>query len=200
MHHDFLSQIGPLVSQYGLAVLFPIAVVEGPAVSVVAGALVASGQFDGAIVALMLIAADLVGDALYYSLGRWGHTPFLRRLEKLLSLTEERFKPLEEGFRRHDWKILLIGKTQPFGSVILFFAGATKMPVGRYMMFNLLATVPKVLLFAGAGYFLGASITHSMKYFDYLTFILFGIGAVLLYSYHRVRKYLKKEISNDAPL
>ena len=63
-----------------------------------------------------------------------------------------------------------------------------------------LATVPKVLLFAGAGYFLGASITHSMKYFDYLTFILFGIGAVLLYSYHRVRKYLKKEISNDAPL
>jgi membrane protein DedA with SNARE-associated domain len=175
-------------------------VIEGPAVSVVAGALVASGQFDGIVVASMLIAADLVGDALYYSLGRWGHTPFLRRLEKWLSLTEERFRPLEEGFRRHDWKILLIGKTQPFGSLILFFAGATKMPVGRYLIFNLLATVPKVVLFGGAGYFLGLGITRSMKYIDYLGFALFGIGAVLLYSYHRVRKYLKKEISSDAPL
>nr|MDQ2860784.1 hypothetical protein [Pseudomonadota bacterium] len=82
MHHDLLSQIAPLVSQYGYAVLFPIAVVEGPAVTLVAGALVASGQFDGLLVFAMLVAADLVGDALYYSLGRWGHTPFLERLEK----------------------------------------------------------------------------------------------------------------------
>ena len=200
MHHDLLSQIGPLVSQYGMVVLFPIAVIEGPAVTVVAGALVASGQFGWLGVALLLVAADLVGDALYYSLGRWGHSPFLRRIERWLSLTEERFRPIEEGFRRHDWKLLLIGKTQPFGSVILFFAGATKMPVGRYLMFNLLATIPKVALFEGAGYFLGASIAHSMRYFDYLTFILFGIGAILLYSYYRVRKYLKKEISSDAPL
>jgi membrane protein DedA with SNARE-associated domain len=200
MHHDLLSQIGPLVSQYGMAVLFPVAIIEGPGVSVVAGALVASGQFGWLGVALLLIAADLMGDALYYSLGRWGHSPFLRRLERWLSLTEERFRPIEEGFRRHDWKILLIGKTQPFGSVILFFAGATKMPVGRYLMFNLLATVPKVALFEGAGYFLGASIAHSMRYFDYLTFILFGVGAILLYAYYRVRKYLKKEISSDSPL
>ena len=200
MHHDLLSQIGPLVSQYGMAVLFPIAIIEGPAVSMVAGALVASGQFGWLGVALLLISADLMGDALYYSLGRWGHSPFLRRLERLLSLTEERFRPIEEGFRRHDWKLLLIGKTQPFGSVILFFAGATKMPVGRYLICNLLATVPKVALFEGVGYLLGASIARSMRYFDYLTFILFGIGAIMLYSYYLVRKYLKKEISRDAPL
>ncbi len=200
MHHDLLSQIGPLVSQYGMAVLFPIAIIEGPAVSMVAGALVASGQFGWLAVALLLIAADLMGDALYYSLGRWGHSPFLRRLERWLSLTEERFRPIEDAFRRHDWKLLLIGKTQPFGSVILFFAGATKMPVGRYLICNLLATVPKVALFEGTGYLLGASIARSMKYFDYLTFILFAIGAIMLYSYYRVRKYLKKEISKDAPL
>jgi hypothetical protein len=47
---------------------------------------------------------------------------------------------------------------------------------------------------------LGASIARSMRYFDYLTFILFGIGAIMLYSYYRVRKYLKKEISKDGPL
>ncbi len=200
MHHDLLSQLAPLVSQYGYAVLFPIAVVEGPAVTIVAGALVASGQFDGLLIFALLVAADLVGDALYYSLGRWGHTPFLERLEKRLALTQERFKPLEEGFRRHDWKFLLIGKTQPFGSVFLYFAGATKMPVIRYLLFNLLATVPKVLLFEGIGYFLGASIAHSMKYFDYLSFVLFGVAAILVYAYYRIRKYFTNEISKETSL
>ena len=168
--------------------------------TIVAGALVASEQFNGLTVFLMLVAADLVGDALYYSLGRWGHTPFLERLEKRLSLTPERFRPLEEGFRRHDWKFLLIGKTQPFGSIILYFAGATKMPIGRYMLFNLLATLPKVLFFEGVGISLGASIAHSMKYIDYLSFVLFGVAALLLYGYHRIRKYLRNEISNETSL
>lgn len=197
MHHDLLSQIAPLVSQYGYAILFPIAVLEGPAVTVVAGGLVASGQFDGLTVALMLIAADLIGDALYYSLGRWGHTPFLERLEKMLSLTPERFRPLEEGFRRHDWKFLLIGKTQPFGSLILYFAGATRMAIGRYLTFNLLASVPKVLFFEGVGFFVGTSITRSMRYLDYGAVGLFAVAAVLLYVYHRVRKYLRNEISKE---
>jgi membrane protein DedA with SNARE-associated domain len=200
MHHDLLSQIAPLVSQYGYAVLFPIAVVEGPAVTVVAGALVASGQFDGLAVFAMLVAADLVGDGLYYSLGRWGHTPFLERLEKRLALTQERFRPLEEGFRRHDWKFLLIGKTQPFGSLILYFAGATKMPVIRYLLVNLLATVPKVLLFEGIGYFLGFGVAHSMKLIDWFSFVLFGISVALIYAYYRIRKYFTNEMSKETSL
>ena len=195
MHHDLLSQVAPLVSQYGYAVLFPIAVLEGPAVTIVAGGLVASGQFDGVLVALMLIAADLIGDGLYYSLGRWGHTPFLERLEKMLGLTAERFRPLEDGFRRHQGKLLLIGKTQPFGSLILYFAGATRMPLGRFALFNLLATVPKVLFFEAIGFFVGSSITRSMRYLDYGAILLFAIAAIGLYGYHRVRKYLRKEIS-----
>lgn len=196
MHHDLFSQLAPLVSQYGYWVLFPVAVVEGPATSVLAGTLVASGQFDGLVVFFLLIAADLVGDALYYSLGRWGHTPFLERLERRLSLTQERFRPLEDGFRKHDWKFILIGKTQPFGSIILYFAGATKMPILRYMLFNLLATGPKVLLFETVGYFIGAGILHSTKYIDYITFLFFGIGLVLLVLYWLVRKYLRKEMSD----
>lgn len=200
MHHDLLSQVAPLVSQYGYLVLFPIAVVEGPAVTLVAGALVASGQFDGLLVFAMLVAADLLGDALYYSLGRWGHTPFLERLEKRLALTPERFKPLEEGFRKHDWKFLLIGKTQPFGSLFLYFAGATKMPVGRYLVVNLLATAPKVLLFEGIGYFLGFGVAHSMKLIDWFSFVLFGIAAVLIYAYYRIRKYFTNEISKETSL
>ncbi len=200
MHHDLLSQIAPLVSQYGYAVLFPIAVVEGPAVTIVAGALVASGQFDGLLVFAMLVVADLLGDALYYSLGRWGHTPFLERVEKRLALTQERFKPLEEGFRRHDWKFLLIGKTQPFGSLFLYFAGATKMPIGRYLVVNLLATAPKVLLFEGIGYFLGFGVAHSMKLIDWFSFVLFGIAAVLIYAYYRIRKYFTNEISKETSL
>ena len=74
------------------------------------------------------------------------------------------------------------------------------MPVARYILFNLLATVPKVLFFEGVGYFLGASIAHSMKYIDYVSFVLFGVAAILLYGYYRIRKYLRNEISKETSL
>ncbi|HZL01197.1 MAG TPA: hypothetical protein VFC47_15015, partial [Caulobacteraceae bacterium] len=68
MHPVLLPKLASLLSRYGYAVLFPVAVVEGPGAAIVAGALVGSGQLDGVTVILMLVAADLVGDALYYAL------------------------------------------------------------------------------------------------------------------------------------
>ena len=74
------------------------------------------------------------------------------------------------------------------------------MPVGRYLLVNLLATAPKVLLFEGIGYFLGFGVAHSMKLIDWFSFVLFGIAAVLIYAYYRIRKYFTNEISKETSL
>ena len=55
---------------------------------------VAAGELDGVAAFLLLAAADLVGDAAYYSLGRFGHAPFVERIGKWLALTPERLAPL----------------------------------------------------------------------------------------------------------
>ena len=61
-----------LLQAHGLLLLFPLAVIEGPIVTVVAGWLARLGHFRLEWAMPILILADLVGDSLLYGLGRAG--------------------------------------------------------------------------------------------------------------------------------
>jgi membrane-associated protein len=197
MTHFGLTRIIALLGEYGYAVMLPIAVVEGPAMAMVAGALAAAGQMNPLVACLLLVLADLVGDAGYYGLGRFGHAPLFKQISKRLSLTPDRLKPLEQRFHANDWKLIMIGKTQALGSIILYFAGASRMSFIRYMLLNLACTAPKVVLFELIGYFLGQSILHSTRYIDYVTFALAGVAAVLIILYFLIRRLLWRELVDD---
>jgi membrane-associated protein len=196
MPHLTLIRLITLLSRYGYEVLFPIAVFEGPAATMIAGALVATGEFNGVTAFIVLVVADLVGDAFYYSLGRWGHTRFLEQIGKYLGLTQDRLKPLEDSFRKHDWKLLLVGKTQALGSLVLYFAGAIRMDFMRFMAWNLAATAPKTILFELVGYFLGQTILHSRKYIDEVTMVTFGLALLLLLLYWLSKKYIERKLTD----
>jgi membrane protein DedA with SNARE-associated domain len=200
MPHLLAMRVYPLIARYGYPVLLPIAVIEGPIAAAVTGALVAAGQFNGWVACLLLVGADLVGDALYYALGRYGHGHLLERINRYLRITPERLKPLEARFRNHASKLVLIGKTQALGGLILYFAGASRMPFGRYMALNMAGTFPKVLLFGSVGFFLGQSIlqTSTQRYVDYAAIIAsVAIAAFLLGSYWLVRRRLLKDLVED---
>jgi membrane protein DedA with SNARE-associated domain len=194
MPHAFLLRLLPLMARYGYGVLLPVAVVEGPAVTIIAGALIAAGQLNAVVACLLLIVADLVGDVLYYCLGRFGHAPLVAKLSKRLSAASERLRPLEQRFRDNDWKLLMIGKTQALGSVILYMAGASRTPFVRYMVLNLLGTAPKVILFLTIGYFLGRGILSSTRYVDLITLVTFGVAGVLLASYFLLKRLAWKDL------
>jgi len=200
--HVFLIRVIPLIARYGYAILLPVAVIEGPTVAAITGALVALGQFDPVIACLLLVAADLVGDALYYALGRYGHGPISNQISKRLRITPERLRPLAQRFHDNDWKLIMIGKTQALGGIILYFAGVSRMPFARYMALNLIGTFPKVILFEligfALGYFLGASVLHSTRYVDFVTAALFTFAlVVLIASYWLVRRRLFKDLVHD---
>ena len=198
MPHVLLIRVIPLIARYGYAVLLPVAVVEGPATAAITGALVAAGQFDGVTACLLLVAADLIGDALYYGLGRYGHGPLFGWIERWLRITPERLKRVEARFHANDWKLIMLGKTQALGGLILYFAGASRMSFARYMGFNLIGTFPKVILFELVGYFLGASVLQtSSRRLDYVTFALFAVAMLLLASYWLVRRRLFKDLAHD---
>ena len=202
MPHVFLIRVIPLIARYGYVVLLPIAVVEGPTTAAITGALVALGQFNPVVSCLMLVAADLVGDALYYALGRYGHGPISNWINNRLRITPERLRPLAQRFHDNDWQLIMIGKTQALGGIILYFAGASRMAFGRYMALNLIGTFPKVILFEligyALGYFLGANVLHSTRYVDFVTASLFTFALILLLgSYWLVRRRLFKDLVHD---
>lgn len=182
-----------LLSAWGYAVLLPLAIVEGPIVGVLAGFLISLGHMGWVMVFVVLFAGDLIGDVIYYYIGRWGHGPWAHRLAARFGATPERLLSLEESFHRHSIKILLINKTQAIGSVVLYYAGAVRMPLWRFVWVNAVGTVPKVLLFMVAGYYFGQSYRLIDRLLSYAGFATLAIPLALLGGFFLFRWYGHKE-------
>ncbi|SFQ56385.1 DedA family protein [Donghicola eburneus] len=151
-----LTTIQILIATHGLWVVAPIAVLEGPIVSVISAWLAQRGLFDLTQLILVLVLADLAGDALLYALGRWGlhllPATWLRRV----GLREGRLRLMSRKFGHQGGRILTLGKlTHVAGAAVLVAAGLARMPFAAFMLYNTLATIPKTLAFVALGYLIG---------------------------------------------
>jgi membrane protein DedA with SNARE-associated domain len=137
-----IFSIGTLIGwigQYRYAILLPIAIVEGPIITVICGFLCAQGQLDLWIVYLIVMLGDLIGDVIWYYLGYHFGYDFVKKWGKRFGLTEEKIKEVKEKFHEHKHSILFLSKiTNGLGLalVVLFTAGLSKIPFKRYMVVN----------------------------------------------------------------
>lgn len=159
-------------------------------VAVIAGFLVSTGHLNWFITFCVLMAGDIVGDTLYYALGRWGGRGFIQRWGKYFGVSEKRVHALEHYFYEHDWKILMIAKTQAIGSAMLFAAGVAKMPYGRYMWYNLLGSVPKIALFEIIGFYFGKGLATVGTYLNYAGIISLVFACGLFGAYMLFKRYI----------
>jgi membrane protein DedA with SNARE-associated domain len=182
-----------LLSVWGYAVLLPLAIIEGPIVGVFAGFFVSLGQMSWYGAFAVLFVGDIVGDVIYYYIGRWGHGPWANRIAARFGVTPERLAELEESFHRHSTKILLINKTQAIGSVVLYYAGAVRMPLWRFVWVNAVGTVPKVILFMVVGYYFGESYRLIDRLLSYAGLATLAIPLVLVAGFLAFRRWGRLE-------
>ncbi|MDO5646987.1 DedA family protein [Paracoccus sp. (in: a-proteobacteria)] len=148
-----LTTIERIIQDWGLLVLFPISILEGPIVTVVASWFARQGLMNIIGVYIVCVVADVVGDAGFYWLGRHGLSP---RWQKRLGLTPARRRVLKNQFRRNGARILVLGKlTHSAGLAVLVAAGASRFGFGRFILWNTIATMPKTLFFVIIGYSFG---------------------------------------------
>ena len=194
-----LDQLINLLLFYKYALLLPASIVEGPIVTIIAGFLAAQGQmslFGGFTV---VIAGDFIGDTFYYFIGRWGRDPRVRRARHLLGLTDERIDLFEAHFLRHATKSLLAGKlSHGAGTLVLVAAGVARMPYGRFIALNMLATIPKSLILILVGYYFGAAYSAVAAYLDYIAIGTLVMAVVLVLMYALVKKGAKR-LDRDLP-
>ncbi len=178
-----LDQIIALLTTYKYFILFPVSILEGPIIAIIAGFLCSSGILNPFIAGLVLLLGDMTGDTLYYSLGRFGGRPFLRKWGHLFGVNEDKVFRTEEHFKKHAGKTILFGKTQAWGSVILTAAGLAKMPYGKYMWLNILGSILKVLIFLVLGYYFGKAYSVLNEYMGIYAVVSFAlvIGATTIY-------------------
>ena len=150
---DILVQ---LIQTNGLLLLFPLAVIEGPIVTVIAGWLARLGYMPLGWAVLILVVADLVGDSLLYGLGRAGPNVLPQKLRQMLGVTDARTALMAEHFSKQGGRTLIAAKlTHSFGFVVLVAAGASRMSFPAFLCFNLVGTIPKTLFFLLIGYAIG---------------------------------------------
>jgi membrane-associated protein len=144
--------------------LFPLAVVEGPLVAMVAGSMASLGLISWPLAYPLVVAADLVGDTAFYILGRFGHRLWVRRALGRLGVKRSSLDRLEALFRKRGARVLVGGKLTHFaGAPVLAAAGLARVGYGRFLLWNLAATVPKSAALMAAGYLFG---WQAVRYLD----------------------------------
>ena len=162
-----------LIQSYGLFLLAPLAVVEGPIVTVLAAYLARLGYMDIIGVYLVCVLGDLIGDAWLYGLGRAGPNLISPRWQARFGISEARLIALSDHFANKGGRTLLFGKwTHSAGMPILIASGAARMNFATYMGYNLLGTLPKTLVFVLIGYFIGSAYVSINTYIYRVSLVL----------------------------
>lgn len=185
--------------EYRYVILFPLVVVEGPIVTILAGFLASLGSLNFWICYPLIVVADMTGDVFMYAQGRWGGKPAVEKWGHLFGVSPEIIGRLEEHFKKNPGKTLIFGKLSHFfGGPVLIAAGMARMPLFKYIQFNFLGTIPKSFILLLVGFYFGQAYA---KFDRFLTFAGFAAGALVVlyliafFTISKVsKKYLKEEV------
>lgn len=176
-----IDMVTALLAKHGLALLAPIAVIEGPIVTVIAAWLASKGMFDIWSVAAVVIAADLVGDFGFYAIGRWGMGKLPTGWLNRLGLSRERLDGLVERFETQGGRLLVFGKfTHSAGAAVIVAAGLGRMSLFRFGWISLVATIPKSLFFVALGYSVGSAYTKIDNWISRISLVIAGVLVLAL--------------------
>lgn len=175
-----LESLEALIRAHGLLIMTPLAILEGPVVTVIAGYFARLGYLSLTGIFAVVMAVEVFGDLLFYSLGRWvigadGKPP---RWLIRLGLTQERLEKVVSSFGSKGGRILVTGKlTHSAGALVLTAAGMARMPLMPFMFYNIIAAIPKTLFLMAIGWLFGdmlAEVNSWLLYFSFILLIVMG--------------------------
>ena len=126
-----LDHLLALIQAYGLWLLGPFAIIEGPIVTVIAAYIARMGYMNVYAVYAVCVVGDLVGDAMYYGIGRLGPKFLPERWLAKMGMTEARQISLGDHFAQKGGRTLLFGKwTHSTGLPIMLASGMAR--IGKW--------------------------------------------------------------------
>ncbi len=191
------TEIFSLLYTYGYHVLFPLVLLEGPIATIAGGFLVAGGYMNFYMAYLVVIVADLAGDIIYYWIGRSFLNTVGLKLLSFVGIDSKNIEHAKKAMNYHKGKILFFGKlSHAIGGPILIAAGALKVPIKDFVLFNFLATIPKSLTFLMVGYLFGDTIGRWGKYIKLTSIGLALFTVIVVVIYLQLYKKAKRLFDN----
>ena len=105
-----MNQINSLIDTYKYLAILPLAVLEGPVLAVVCGFFIAKGELFVFFVYPILILGDIIGDTIFYTLGRLGGEKMLQRFRRYLGIRLDTVDKAKQFFENHRNKTIVLSK------------------------------------------------------------------------------------------
>lgn len=180
-----------LLEQYKYVILFPLAIVEGPILAVIAGFLCISGFLNPFIVYPIIVFGDIIGDSLCYMFGRWGVPRFLKKFVKEFGLKPENMIQVRTYFDANPNKTISLSKiTLGIGFAGIYLAGNARIPYPRFIRICLITSALQYIVYLSIGLLFGDAykqISHYLNFFAAFTIVTF-LGIILIYFVRSIRK------------
>ena len=137
-------------------------------------------------------AGSVVGAVVGYGIGAWGGRPILNRWGRYVGIGADDLDRADRWFERWGSWAVFLGRMVPLVRTFVSYpAGISRMPMGRFILFSTLGSLPWNLALIYAGFLVGENYPHieaAIKPYEYVVYavVLFGIVAIA------VRWYLGK--------
>jgi len=177
-----MEYIYTLILTYKYWILLPIAIFEGPIISVISGFLVAHDVLNFYMAYLIIVLGDIIGDCLYYWLARIYGAKFVLTIGKYLGVTQKKMDIMGRLLRKHFVKTMLFskgGQIAPMPTIV--FSGMSKISFKRFFVVTTGITIVKSLLLILLGYYFGESYELFAKYLDKYTFFATILAVVIVF-------------------
>jgi membrane protein DedA with SNARE-associated domain len=194
-----LDGLPDLIGRYGyLAVFFGVMLessgvpLPGETVLLLSGALAHRGVLGFGDAVVFGVLGAVVGDQIGYWAGRLGGRPFVLRWGRYVLVTPERLGHAEAFFDRHGGRAVFrarfVAGLRVFGALV---AGTSRMPWGRFAIYNVLGGAVWATAAVSVGYFLWASISlveHWVGRASLLLIAVLALALLLRWVYRRVSR------------
>ncbi len=159
-----------------------------------AGYLIAQGTFTMGMTIVVGTAAGIVGSILSYWMGQYGGRPLLIKYGKYIFFNEHKFHLAEQLFEKYGGAAVFIGRLLPgVRTFISFPAGVAQYPMGKFVLWTVLGTIPWTILLVWLGKILGENWKDLIQYNHEFLLIMIAVFAVIgIYVFIKYRKRNRK--------
>src|SRR5437773_602463 len=186
-----MEDVTQFLIRHGGLVLFAVVFAEQvglpiPAVPVLlaAGALAGAGKMNVAWAILLGFVACLIGDLVWYYLGRYRGRQVLGLLCRISLEPDSCVRRTEDFFVRHGMRSLIFAKFIPgLSTVTPALAGLFDVTIGRFLLYNGLGALLWTVAFVAPGYLFSAQLEQVAAYAASLGSSAIGLVVAILALY-----------------
>ncbi len=136
--------------------MFALMVLEGPTIALLGAFLSSMGFFSVYIVFILSVFGDILGDFIFYNIGKYLGIKFIDKFGKYFGLNRAKFNKMNKLFKSHGGKIIFTSKvTTGFGIITFITAGILNMNLAKFLKFSFLGGLVWSAFLVIIGYFFG---------------------------------------------